>query len=157
MKKVSHKKGSHTDEVQIYVESTPVHLIIIKYDTKLEKDYVKIKLFRDPMSQNHIYKILTWPCLEMLSKRRYGCLYGTYKWTSGFQECCLSALRSSILIRYWVVNRYFSMICFFVEVGSTTTTHLNRNILGLGTYFFLLMRCQIKIARCAAEWGSRMN
>ena len=35
----------------------------------------------------------------------------------------------------------------FVEVGSTTIAHLNHIILGLGTYFFLLIRCQRKSAQ----------
>ena len=43
------------------------------------------------------------------------------------------------------------------EVGSTTTTNLNHIILGLGSYFVLLMRCQSKSARCATEKGSRLN
>ena len=30
---------------------------------------------------------------------------------------------------------------FSAEVGSTTSDHLNRIILDLGTYFFLLMHC----------------
>ena len=38
-----------------------------------------------------------------------------------------------------------------IEVISTTTTHLNRTILGLGVYFFLLMCCQSKSAQYAAE------
>ena len=38
-----------------------------------------------------------------------------------------------------------------VEVGSTTIENLNPIILGLGTKFSLLMRCQNKSARCAAE------
>ena len=40
---------------------------------------------------------------------------------------------------------------FSVEVVTTTIAHLNRIILGLGDYFFLLMCCQITSAQCAAQ------
>ena len=35
--------------------------------------------------------------------------------------------------------RQFDTLC--AQVGSTTTTNLKRIIVGLGAYFFLLMRC----------------
>ena len=46
---------------------------------------------------------------------------------------------------------------FSIDMGSTTTTHLNQIILSLGTYFSLLMHIQSKSAQCAAEKGSRRN
>ena len=52
MKNVLHKKGWHTDSVQIYVELTPFLLLKIKNGTKVEKGFVKIKLLIDTMSEN---------------------------------------------------------------------------------------------------------
>ena len=53
-----------------------------------------------------------------------------------------------ILVRGEALHQLYMLS---VEVGSTTTANLNLIILGLGTYFFLLMRCQRKIVRYAAE------
>ena len=44
---------------------------------------------------------------------------------------------------------------FSADVEGDTPVTLEAIILGLGTYFFLLMRCQSKSARCAAELGIR--
>ena len=51
MKNVSQKKSWRTGAVQIHVETPPITLIKIKNDTKAKKDYVKIQLRRDPMSE----------------------------------------------------------------------------------------------------------
>ena len=45
----------------------------------------------------------------------------------------------------------FQLDTLYVEFGSTTTTHLNRIILGYGTYFFLLIRYQSKSVQCDAK------
>ena len=54
-------------------------------------------------------------------------------------------------LRTLVCGEALSQFCTLShEVGSTTSEHLKSIILGLGTYFPLLMRCQKK-ALCAAE------
>ena len=50
MKKVYHKKTLIVGVVQVHVEPPPTPLIKIKYDDKLDKDYVKLKIRRDPTS-----------------------------------------------------------------------------------------------------------
>ena len=51
----------------------------------------------------------------------------------------------------------FQIDTLCVKVGSTTTTHLNCIILGLGMYFPLLIYCHRKSARCNVEWWIRVN
>ena len=51
MNKVFHKKIWIIGSVQMHVEPHPIPLIKIKNDVKLDKDYVKIKLCRDPTSE----------------------------------------------------------------------------------------------------------
>ena len=55
------------------------------------------------------------------------------------------------LVRGWALIRFGT---FYAEVGSATPEHLSSIILGLGAHFLLLLRCQSKIMRYSAEWGS---
>ena len=47
-----------------------------------------------------------------------------------------------------------TLVLLSVEVVSTPSEHLKLTILGLGTYLYLLLVCQNKIARYAAKRGS---
>ena len=64
----------------------------------------------------------------------------------------------SAKIKYFCMLVHEEDLCrfdmFSTEVGSTTSENLKSIILGLGTYFFLLIRCK-KREQCAAEQGSR--
>ena len=51
MKNFYHKKSWRTDLVQIHIEPHLISLIKSKLDLKMERDYVKIKLRRNPMSE----------------------------------------------------------------------------------------------------------
>ena len=53
MTNVSHKKSWLSGAVKIPMYPLPIPLIKIKLDMKYEKDYVKIKSFRKPMSDDH--------------------------------------------------------------------------------------------------------
>ena len=79
MKNISHKKSCNTGAVQIHVETSPIPLIKIKNDVELENDCVKIKLCRDPTSENRIYMNSKWPCLETASQSISSCSCGTSK------------------------------------------------------------------------------
>ena len=52
MKNVSHKKIWRTTAIQIHMDPPLILLIKINYDTKAEKDCVKIKLCKDPTLEN---------------------------------------------------------------------------------------------------------
>ena len=52
MKIFYHKKLWRTGAVQIHVETPPITLIKSKNDVKLENDCAKIKVRRDPTSEN---------------------------------------------------------------------------------------------------------
>ena len=58
------------------------------------------------------------------------------------------------LLRGEALRQFYT---FCSQVGSTVRTHLNRVILGLGTYFPLLMRGLSKNDRYAEEWGICKN
>ena len=46
-----HKKKWNTGAEQLHVEPPPPPLIKIEHDDKSDKDFVKIKLCRDPVSE----------------------------------------------------------------------------------------------------------
>ena len=50
MKNVSIKKGWMTDVTQPHIDPPPIPLIKEKHDGKSDKDFVKLKLRRDPIS-----------------------------------------------------------------------------------------------------------
>ena len=52
MKKFSHNKKWNTWTAQVHVDPPPTTLIKSKNDNKSYKDFVKIKLRRDPTSEN---------------------------------------------------------------------------------------------------------
>ena len=49
---VSHKKKCNTGTVQVQVDLPPIPLIKMNNNYKLDKYFVKIKLCRDPRSEN---------------------------------------------------------------------------------------------------------
>ena len=51
MKKISHKNICHNGSVQIHVDPPPITLIKSNLDLKMERDYMKTKLHRSPMSE----------------------------------------------------------------------------------------------------------
>ena len=52
MKNVSNKKKWNIGVLQVHVEPSPTPLIKSNHDDKSEKDFVKLKLRRDPTSEN---------------------------------------------------------------------------------------------------------
>ena len=52
MQNIYHKKMWNAGLVQLHVEPPPTPLIKSKHDDKSEKDFVKVKLHRDPTSEN---------------------------------------------------------------------------------------------------------
>ena len=52
MKKIYHYKKWNAGLVQLHVEPPHIPLIKSKYDDMSEKDFVKMKLRRDPTSEN---------------------------------------------------------------------------------------------------------
>ena len=64
-------------------------------------------------------------------------------------------LRAGMKIQYLRMMVRGELLCQFymlsVEIGSLTPENFTSILLSLGTYFFLLMHCQNKIARCATE------
>ena len=71
------------------------------------------------------------------------------------------ALAASTKIQYLCTLFHGEALCqldtLSVEVVIATKTHLNCIFLGLCTYFFLLICCQRKSAKCAVERGSPVN
>ena len=51
MKKILHKRKWNVGVIQVHVDPPPIHLIKIKHDDKLDRDFVNIKLRRDPTSE----------------------------------------------------------------------------------------------------------
>ena len=51
MKKFFHKKKWNAGFVQVHVDPPLVNLIKIKHNDKSDKDFVKIKLHKDPTSE----------------------------------------------------------------------------------------------------------
>ena len=60
---VSHKKRWNTGTVQVHAEPPPIPLIKIKNGDKSDKDFVKIKLRRDPKSEKSDLYELKWTSL----------------------------------------------------------------------------------------------
>ena len=54
MNKVSHKNNSNRGAVQLHMHPSPVPLIKIENDMKLDKDCVKIRLHGYPTSENSV-------------------------------------------------------------------------------------------------------
>ena len=52
MKNVSHKTKWNAGVVLVHVDSPPIPMIKSKHDDKLDKDFVKLELRRDPTSEN---------------------------------------------------------------------------------------------------------
>ena len=52
MKNVSHKNKWNAGLVHLHVDPPPTPLITSKHDNKSEKDFVTMKLRRDPTSEN---------------------------------------------------------------------------------------------------------
>ena len=76
MGKVSHNNIWRTGAVQIYVEPPPIPLIKSRIGLKTERDYVKIRLRRNPTSENldiHEFKIAFF---TMSSQSNSFCSYG---------------------------------------------------------------------------------
>ena len=57
MKKVPHKNICHTGAVHINVEPHTIPTIRINLDLKTKREYVKVKLHRNPTSEN-------WTCIN---------------------------------------------------------------------------------------------
>ena len=51
MKKISHKNRQNAGTEQVHVDSTPIPPIKRNNDDKLDEDFFKIKLSRDPKSE----------------------------------------------------------------------------------------------------------
>ena len=51
MRNVSHKNKWNTGVVQLHMEPPPIPLIKVKHNDKLDKDFLTIKLRRDPTSE----------------------------------------------------------------------------------------------------------
>ena len=62
MKNVFHKKKCNVGVVQLHVDPPPPPLIKSKHDDKLEKDFVNIKLRRDPTSEKLDRYEFKWTC-----------------------------------------------------------------------------------------------
>ena len=69
MTNVSHKKSWLSEAVKIPMYPLPIPLIKIKLDMKYEKDYVKIKSFRKPMSDDHDMFELIISGVSIISKK----------------------------------------------------------------------------------------
>ena len=52
MKNIPHKKRINTGTIQVHMDPPPIPLIKSNNDDKSDKDSIKIKLRRDPMSEN---------------------------------------------------------------------------------------------------------
>ena len=115
---------------------TPITLTKSKNDEKLDKGSVKNKLCRNPTRTKldlHEFKKALFDNGNLKE-------FLLFTWNFQMTLEATGALTSSAKIQYMctllhvkAIHRIFTL---YVELVSTTTTHVNRIILDLGTYFF---------------------
>ena len=135
MDNISHMKSWSIDVVQIHVYRPPIPLIKSNNDIKSENYCVKIKFCRDPTFENQdIYEFKM-------------ALFDNGE----FDEFLLFMQNSNMMLNEsWMLtdNKKLQYIRTIIrgqalhqldtlcgQVGSTTMSHLNHLVLGLGTYF----------------------
>ena len=125
----------------MHVEPPPILLIKSKNDTKSGKYCVKIKLRRDhTLEQSGLY-YFKMDLFDNVKTEEFLLLVQNFK----------NTLKASVMLDASAKIQYLCMLIsgealhqldmLSVKLVSTTIEHLNHIILGLGTYFFLLMRC----------------
>ena len=133
MKIVLNKKSCCTDAVKIHVDPPPINLIKSKNDAKWENYCVKIKLRRDPTSEKSDLYEFKMSLFDNGNTEEFL----LFVWNFQMNLKASGELSTSKNIQYLVTllrrEALRQIYMFSVEVGDTTTTHLNSIILGLGT------------------------
>ena len=137
--------------VEQHVEPPPIPLIKGKHDDKLDKDFLRLELRRDPTSEKsglYEFKI----ALFLNGNQEKNLLFvrnsnitlkdsGTLDPAAKVQ-CFCTLVHREVLQKFYLLS---------AEVESTKYLTVEVIILGLGFYFFLLIFYRRKSAQCAAE------
>ena len=136
MNNVSHKKICHPDAVQIHVNPPPIPLSKGTNDAKSEKYCVKIELRRDPTSEKSDLYEFKMASFDNSEPEEFLLLVRNLQMTLGDSGSLAANAKIQYLRTLLRGESVHILDNVFVTVGSATTKKLNRNILGLGTYFF---------------------
>ena len=110
----------------------------MKKNKKSGKDFVKIKFYRDPTSEKlDLYEFKT-ALFDNSNPEEFLLFVRNFQITlkASGSHTTSAKIQYLLTLLHGEAIRQIDTLC--VEVGSTNTTHLNRIILGLCTYFFLI-------------------
>ena len=137
--------------VEIHVNPPFIHLIKGKNETKPDKDCVKIELYRNLTSENSYLYDFKMDLFDNGDPEEFFPFMQNFQMTLGDSGALTSRAKIHYLCKLFSGEALHQPDILSVELGSMTTTYLNRIILGFGAYFFLLVSCQNKSAQSTTE------
>ena len=136
MKNIFQKKSWFTGAVQILVDLPPVTLIESKNDRKLFTNCVKIKLRMDLTSEkSDLYKFKI-ALFDKGNPEEFLLFVKNLKMMLKVLGMLSASTKRKYLRTLLCGRALHQFATFHAQVGSTDTKHLNRIVLGLGTYLF---------------------
>ena len=150
MKSVLHNNNWNRGVVQVYVQPPRIALIKSKNYEKLYKDCVKTYLCRNPTSAKSDLYVFKMCLFDNGNPEEFLLFIHNFQMTLGASVALTAGAKIPYLSTLVCGEYLYQIDMFSAQVGSTTSEHLKSIILVLVTYFFLVIVCQNKSARCAA-------
>ena len=137
--------------VQVHVEPPPITLIKSKHYDKSDKDFVHLKLCRDLLSAKsdlYEFKIALFENGEPEEFLLFVCNFNMTLTASQMLKTAGKVQYLLMIIGGEALRQFYPMSS---DMEGTNPLTAEAITLGLGVYFFLLIRYQSKSAQCAAE------
>ena len=142
MKNVFRNNNFNQRILQVHVETPLIPLINIKNDEKLDKYCVKMKLRRYPTSEKaHLYE-LKMSLFDSVKPEEFLLFVKNFNMTLEVLGTLVAGAKIQYIHTLVCGEELHHIDTLSAEVVNTTSEILISDILGLGTYFFLLLSCQ---------------